>query len=608
MNISHTQTPLRPRESETREIKDLSGLWNFCTDPNACGQNEGWPAKGLPSSQLMPVPSSINDLTQDQALKDYLGWIWYERDDFVPAQWQGQDIRLWIGAAAHVAKVWVNGQLIAEHEGGFLPFSGDVNDCLNYGGSNRIVIAIDTRLSWRVLPPGQVAGRGDRTDLPEDWQVNDFHFDFVNYVGLHRPVKWLVQPPKGVTSFAVTPGLRDDSVGTLDYAYAHGGASATIRVRDLNQTILAETTKDGSTAEGALEVPNITPWAPLAPQLYSVEIEVYDEAQAIIDVYRLRSGFRSIRIEGEQFFINNKPFYFKGFGRHEDASLRGRGLDLVHQIKDVNLMGWIGANSFRTSHYPYAEEAMDLADELGFVVIDEVPAVGLGIWAKWGQQDVIFNDNMAGPVLLKHHCQVVHDLVNRDRHHPCVVSWSPGNESATWETAARPYYQSVVDTCKAADSTRPTMLVLNVGAKENKVGDLFDWLGLNSYRSWYDQTGQLDSIRHSLPHDLEAFWEEYAKPIMITEYGTDTIAGFHQDPPAMFTEEYQVAFFKEYHAIMDRYPWLVGEHVWNFADFMTKQGLTRIDGNKKGVFTRDRRPKMGAHELRQRWKNSHPKW
>ncbi len=100
---------------------------------------------------------------------------------------------------------------------------------------------------------------------------------------------------------------------------------------------------------------------------------------------------------------------------------------------------------------------------------------------------------------------------------------------------------------------------------------------------------------------LREFHEKFKKPVMMTEYGADTIAGFHQDPPVMFTEEYQCQMFEHYHNVFDKLDFFVGEHVWNFADFMTRQDVTRVVGNKKGVFTRQRQPKMAAHLLRRRW-------
>jgi len=106
------------------------------------------------------------------------------------------------------------------------------------------------------------------------------------------------------------------------------------------------------------------------------------------DVYRLKVGLRSVTWNVTSVYINGKRLYLRGFGRHEDADIRGKGLDLPIAIKDAGLLKWTGANSFRTSHYPYSEEAMDLADSLGLIVIDECPAVALsGFKVKTGGDD-----------------------------------------------------------------------------------------------------------------------------------------------------------------------------------------------------------------------------
>ena len=89
--------------------------------------------------------------------------------------------------------------------------------------------------------------------------------------------------------------------------------------------------------------------------------------------------------------------------------------------------------------------------------------------------------------------------------------------------------------------------------------------------------------------------------MIITEYGADTISGFHDTTPVMYTEEYQLAYYQMNNRVFDQFSCIVGEHVWNFADFATGQSMVRIQGNKKGLFTRDRKPKLAAHYFRERW-------
>lgn len=100
-----------------------------------------------------------------------------------------------------------------------------------------------------------------------------------------------------------------------------------------------------------------------------------------------------------------------------------------------------------------------------------------------------------------------------------------------------------------------------------------------------------------------AFWNKTKKPFMFTEYGADTVASLNDTTPTMFTEEYQVEYYKMNHRVLDQLENFVGEQVWNFADFATSEGIMRVQGNKKGIFTRDRKPKLVAHYLRKRWKN-----
>ena len=151
----------------------------------------------------------------------------------------------------------------------------------------------------------------------------------------------------------------------------------------------------------------------------------------------------------------------------------------------------------------------------------------------------MFDNGNIGPAALQHHCEVLTELHQRDRHHPCVIAWSVANEPASWEPACRPYFETVVNTMRQLDATRPVMLVLHMDPNKNQIADLCDILGLNRYFGWYEAPGQLETAVILLQKDLETWHHRFGKPIVITEYGVDTIAGFHQQPPAMFSEEYQ---------------------------------------------------------------------
>ena len=125
------------------------------------------------------------------------------------------------------------------------------------------------------------------------------------------------------------------------------------------------------------------------------------------DFYEETFGIRSIEVGEKDFRINGESFYFRGFGKHEDSDMHGKGLDEALNIRDFNLLKWIGANSFRTSHYPYSEELMMLADREGFVLIDEVPAVGM---CFWGEKEV-FGSKRVNEKTLAHHQDMLRDCL-----------------------------------------------------------------------------------------------------------------------------------------------------------------------------------------------------
>jgi beta-glucuronidase len=131
---------------------------------------------------------------------------------------------------------------------------------------------------------------------------------------------------------------------------------------------------------------------------------------------------------------------------------------------------------------------------------------------------------------------------------------------------------------------------------------IFDVLCINRYYGWYVFGGRLEEGAAELARELDALHKMFGKPIVLAEFGTDTLPGSHSTPPEMWTEEYQVEYLRRYLDVADLRPFVAGMQVWNFADFKTGQGTSRAGGiNHKGVFTRDRRPKMAAHFLRERW-------
>jgi beta-glucuronidase len=542
----------------------------------------------------MPVPASYNDITQDIEVRDHIGDVWYEQTFFVPAAWRDRRVVLRVGSASHHAQAWINGRLVTQHKGGFLPFEGDASEALVFGAENRITLRVNNVLDWTTLPPGQVISPTDPMH-PKGFKHQEYYHDFFNYAGIHRPVKLVALPRACIEDIRITPDVRGTD-GIVNYQVRAPKAGHTVRVKVLDEQHRTVAEAEGHT--GRITVRKARLWHPMNAYLYTLRVELCSRAGIVQDVYAEPFGIRTVAVRGKRLLINGKPFYFRGMCKHEDADLRGKGLDPVTNVKDLNIFKWMGANSFRTSHYPYSEEMMDLCDRYGIVVIDEVPAVGFNRWNKGFK---LFCPERINNETLQHHCDCISELVHRDKNHPCVVLWSVANEAATYEEGSAPYFKKVIAHARTCDPSRPITIVESTPWNESRVAQWVDVIGVNRYYSWYSDSGRLDVIRHQVTEDFRQWYRKFRKPLIVTEFGADTVAGLHMWPPEMFSEEFQQEFLREFCEAFDQVDAIIGEHVWNFADFGTKQEVRRVVGNRKGVFTRQRQPKASAFYLRDRW-------
>jgi beta-glucuronidase len=589
---------LYPIITETRGMLELNGIWNFKLD-SGNGFTEKWYTRKLTDTMPMAVPSSYNDVGVTSDIRNHVGWVWYEREFAVPSLLLSQRLVLRFGSATHAAMVFVNGELVVEHKGGFTPFEAEINRFLS-PGNNRLTVAVDNILDESTLPVGSYT----KTEIEGYGEIirNTPNFDFFNYAGIHRPVKIYTTPYTYLNDITIVTDYAN-TLGIVKYnLQIVGDAQIRVSMVDESGSIVAQ--EHGP--EGMMEVQGVKLWEPMNAYLYTLKVELFNNEE-IIDVYELPFGVRTVEIKDGKFLINNNPFYFKGFGKHEDSPMNGRGFNEAVNVMDFRLMRWIGANSFRTSHYPYSEELMRLADREGFVVIDEVPAVGMSLNFNPFTGASIGNNKTTWGKIRTHdaHQEVIRELVARDKNHACVVMWCIANEPGAEEDGAYEYFKPMVELTKACDpQQRPVTITTMIKStpKACKIAELVDVIALNRYYGWYYDVGELEIAKIHLREELEG-WNKRCpgKPIIMAEYGADTIAGFHDIDPVMFTEEFQVEYLRMNHEVFDEFENFIGEHVWNFADFHTGQGVRRVNGNKKGIFTRERKPKFAAHEIRKRW-------
>lgn len=590
---------LYPKTTTSRRAVSMDGMWKFKLDEKAEGNENQW-VNGLPEADMIPVPASFQDFYTEKDIREYTGDFWYEKDMFVPKEWEGKKIIIRFGCATHRAEVYVNGVKAAEHEGGFLPFCADITEIVSYNAYNKVVVKVNNELTETNIPCGKTI------TLPNGKKMAKPYFDFFNYSGLQRSVYLMAVPKESIFDI------------TLDYELCKSDAKVSYQIVTTGENEVKVTLYDeegtevaGQTGkEGILIVEDARLWKVRNAYLYRMVIQIHDGSQ-LVDEYEQEIGIRTVQVKGTNILINGTPVYLRGFGKHEDSDIVGRGFNIGVMKRDFECMKWIGANSFRTSHYPYSEEIYQMADREGFLIIDEVAAVGLFeslmnfMEASTGKKTAFFEKETT-PKLLKAHKKAVEEMITRDKNHPSVIAWSLLNEPETTDEAAIPYFQEIFDLAHELDvqkRPRTFALIMNSVPGACKCYQFSDFISLNRYYGWYINGGyEISQAEVMFRKEMDA-WKEMNlnKPFIFSEYGADTLASEHKLPSVMWSQEYQEEYLKMCHEVFDSYDFIKGEQIWNFADFQTTEGILRVNGNKKGVFTRQRQPKDAAYQLKERW-------
>ena len=240
---------LYPRESETREVKEIGGLWKFKVDFKNQGREDEWFKTRLKDPIEMAVPASYNDIFQDPAVRDHVGDVWYEKEIFVHHRLKDERIILRIGSADHYGALWVNGVFMTDHQGGYMPFESDIGSVVKFGQPNRITLCVNNELSFSTIPPGEIRTEGGK-------RIQYCYHDFFNYCGLHRPVKLYTSPRDYIRDISVVTDIQG-STGFVTYSIeAVGKSRVKVDLIDRTDSIMASTEGES----GVLKVENAQLW------------------------------------------------------------------------------------------------------------------------------------------------------------------------------------------------------------------------------------------------------------------------------------------------------------------------------------------------------------
>ncbi len=508
-------------------------------------------------ASTLRVPGDWN--TQRQELYMYEGTVWY-RQTFKAAPVAGRRQFIHFGAANYEAVVGLNGHVAAKHIGGFTPFDIEVTERL-VEGDNSLIVKVDNKRLRAGVPT-----------LNSDWW---------NYGGITRSVYLVDVPETFIRDYSV--GLSEDGKKICGWAQLDGPAlsqEVTLNIPELGVSISSLSDVSGRAIFEVAAEPSR--WSPDSPKLYDVSLSTSEDS--VSD----RIGFRSVEVSGTQILLNGEPVFCKGICIHEEEPFEPSGRATGAEDDRV-LLQWakdLGCNFLRLAHYPHNEEMVRLAEEMGFMVWDEIPVY----WTiDWTNPDTYANAE-----------HQLRDMITRDRNRAGVIIWSMANETPHGDARLH-FLRSLVDKAREMDPSRLVSAAMekdnldeNTLTVQDQLIDYVDIISFNQYVGWYDgDSDKCDRMNWIFP---------VQKPVFITEMGGGAKYGLHGDRTERFTEEYQDYLFVKNLAMLDRIPELAGVTPWILKDFRSPRRFLpgiQDDFNRKGLVSEKGERKLAFETYRQ---------
>ncbi len=510
---------------------------------------------------------------------------WYRRDLVLGAAHAGKRLFLFFEGANQVADVYVNGQHAGQHIGGYTAFSFDITDLVEVPGRNTIAVRVDNR---------------------HDDDIAPLNADFTFYGGIYRDV-WLVATDPlhidlldyaGPGVYLDTPEITDDQatvrarVRVTNSSPGDASVQVVHRVLDAAGTEVARWEEPVDVAVGQTKisettgvVPSPQRWSLDTPHLYRVVTEIVGENGQVRDRVEQPLGFRTIRVDGNGFYLNGQETMLTGTNRHQDAAEKGNALSDAAHRRDVQLVKETGFNFLRLAHYPQDPAVLEATDAAGLAVWEEIPVVNIITMSD------AFADNAE---------RMLVEMIRQHYNHPSVVMWGYMNEVLLrlpdpmpegYVAAVRDLAQRLDDVAKREDPSRPTAMAFSNGEIENNSGlpEIADIFGMNLYFGWY--YGKFEDLG-ALLDTLHARYPD--RPLMVSEYGAGTDERVHAAKPVAFnfSVEHGEAFHRASLEQLLARPYMVGSAVWNQFDFGSSHRQdTKNALNQKGLYYLDRTPK-----------------
>jgi len=557
------------RATRVRETVDLGGTWQATLDTENKGEREGWFKEDFAAQgwRAVQVPGSFANVAPE--IDRYEGVGWFRRSFRVPQQFQGRRVVLHFEGVNYQCKVWVNGRLVGENPDAFLGFDLPVGPEARFDRDNVIVVRVDNTRRRDIIPGGRQGWHPFGGILREvELRARDLcRIESARIVAEPNGTGGLLRLQAVVANGSERQIAGRTEVAILEEKGAVLGRSAADPV-EVDAGKLA-------TVQISRQVPGVRAWSPEGPALYTADIRLMLEDK-VLDRVSIRFGFRKIEARGTMLYLNGKPVFLTGFNRHEDSPKTDMSPDHELTRKELLQMKEMGCNFIRLCHYPQHPKTIELCDEIGLLVMCEIP---LYMWP--GVAEGL--ENYRGTVECAK--RQLAKMIARDYNHPSVIFWSVSNEIHTQHPEVRGTNVVLIQQAKRLDPTRLAVHVSDHWQQGDPRADSFgedDVVCLNGYPNPKEGPGWWATR-------LEQLHREYpGKPILVTEFGGEA------DRPIEWQIGRLQAGFEG-----TRAPYVCGTTIWCWADHPWDKTWLQPPLSPYGVFSRDRRPRPSVEVARQ---------
>lgn len=547
-----------------RKKESLNGEWHYAVDQYDTCVSQRWYEENYydEGGNLLPTDYSFNEWdtmylpccwnTFDKMFLLYEGSMIFTRKFFFAKQNEDERVFLKIGAVNYICRVYLNKKYVGMHKGGSTPFYFDITDFLEH--SNRIMIQADSTRRNEQVPPSVT--------------------DWFNYGGIYRDIEIIRVPKIHIKNFGIAlmpdsgfKKLRAEVIlsekidSTASLIIDRLGVKVDIPIKDGIGEIVFEA------------APEL--WSPESPKLY--EVTLHCENDSVKDSV----GFREIRVRGMDILLNGKPIFLRGISCHEDSAPNGKALTDEERIENIRIAKELGCNFMRVAHYPHSERMSQLADEMGLLLWEEIPVY----WAvHFGTKDTYYDAE-----------NQLCELMTRDYNRASVIIWSVGNENPDTDERLK-FMGDLANFAHRYDPARLVSAACLVNFAKNAIEDrleqYLDIIGLNEYCGWY-----VADFR-TLPALFEN--SDPKKPVIITEFGADAMAGNRGTVTDKGTEDCQAFVYEKQIETICKISYIKGMTPWILRDFRCprRTAVTQKYYNTKGLVSASGKRKMAFGVLR----------